>query len=88
MSERHNGYANRQTWTVSLWLCNQETHKRFVESLRGGDVYEVGESLQEYVGRMVNKSIKGDSSLAKDFVNSALSVVDWHELATMYAEEE
>lgn len=103
MEERkYNGWTNYETWCVNLWLSNDEgsyeTCRELVESALdssetddNGDVIHdrdrihlAADSLQEFV-----KELAPDlgPSMFSDMLNSALSEVDWQEIAEAFAED-
>ena len=91
MSEKYNGWSNYETWCVNLWLDNDEYSQRelrcFAEQcvedaqIDGSDkshaVYECSKMIQESVELMM-PDIEG---LFADLLNSALSEVNYYEIA-------
>lgn len=90
-TKEYNGWTNYETWLVNLWLGNEESS---VNEVRGIVRYshsrsQLAKLLKEYVEELVQMP---ESGFAADLMNSALSEVNWYELAEAYwvdeAEEE
>lgn len=103
MTEKHNGWANYNTWLVYTWMNNDEdSQKFFTEMVK--DVYTVAEDqeyftkqeeavimmaerLKEYFEDKMYFEAESMSSLMRDMLNSAISDVDWHEIASHSVED-
>lgn len=79
--EKYNGYANRESWLVSLWLANEDPLYRHAVSL-AEDEDETG--IQEYVTDMMTSGLDG---MRLDMMNAALSRVDWREVYEAFKDE-
>lgn len=84
----YNGWTNYETWCVNLWLNNEEwTYFAIREQAKETtDLYE----LAEWVRIFTENSVLYDmpiSGLGADLLNSALSEVDWYEIAEGFKEE-
>jgi len=83
----YQGWTNRATWSVSLWLNNEEgmyNHMRAITMGEGED-YEKGDELQEFVEALVGVgSLEG---LAADLLGIALEQVNWREIVEKNQEE-
>ena len=89
----HNGYTNRETWLVSLWLSNEpytyEVLTEMVKNMQGrifnsAELYEKSDELKQFVYTLCmgeNSEINGTgSSLVCDLVTNALSSVNYREI--------
>ena len=89
--KKHNGWSNYETWLVNLWFDNEEYSQSMLREfakdsircaeLRGRDrdnaVYECSKMIQNEV---VENTPELDGMFA-DLLNSALSEVNWYEIA-------
>lgn len=96
----YNGWTNRETWMVNLWLTNdQGTYNALAELVSGieSEATEFGTISREHriadalVGFVDDIIAPPDADveygLAVDLINAALGRVDWRELADNYAED-
>lgn len=80
-----NGWANHATWLVNLWLGEYNYDH---SELSGLSRYEATQALNEAVDNILTDfGTTEPSGLAADLINSALSDVDWYELADSYLED-
>lgn len=86
MTDRtYNGWANHATWLVNLWLGEYNYDP---SELSGLSRYEATQALVETVDNIVTEYEDAKlSGLAADLINSALSDVNWYELADHYIED-
>ena len=80
----YNGYANKQTWLVNLWLFDDE---EFVQQLRTLELYDAGQALEARVREMADNTVPDESSLIRDLLTSAIQQIDFHELAQLTRED-
>jgi hypothetical protein len=69
----YNGWSNRETWVVNLWLTNDEHTYNMVR----------GMSADEIEALVDDCYLTGDlhPGFMSDLINSALAHVDWREIA-------
>jgi|TARA_Y100001951_G_C11138991_1_gene182512 hypothetical protein len=82
----YNGWANRETWLVNLWLTNEpNTEKTLIEIAESNsELYEKSDQLKDFVYTLCmgeNSEINGTaSSLVCDLVTNSLDSVDYREI--------
>jgi hypothetical protein len=95
-TERYNGWKNRETWCVSLWIDNKrttyETARRMAEKFRRGgtragqeSVYPFADALKKWIEDELVPDL--GASMASDLLNTALGRVDYDEIAKHILEE-
>ena len=77
----YNGWKNHATWLVSLWLDEDG----FDESMVPDSRYDAAQTIKEWVDDLIADQ-NSTAGLAADLIASALSDVDWYELADKYIE--
>lgn len=82
-NEEYNGYPNRQTWTVNLWLTQNDTQVRILTE-EATDVYQLADSLKDMVNE--ENPLEDTSDMYKDLLQSAIDRVEWDHLARNYWE--
>lgn len=101
-NEGYNGWSNYQTWAVNLWIGNDEgTYNYWRE--QAANVWENAEPYKDIIPKIdvakrdladLLKNEISDSapdlgaSMYSDLLNSALSDVDWYEIAGHMIDEE
>lgn len=93
MSEDHtfNGWPNRETWCVNLWLTNDEGPEAMVREAVNtsrnnqpdGDRWELADYLRRWIEDDDNP-LADDATLYSDMLGHALRLVDWDYLASHY----
>ncbi len=77
---KYNGWSNRETWIVNLWLTNSECFYselcRILSSFN--KVYEQSDELERYIRLTITEL--NESSLVSDLLNTSLARVDWTEI--------
>lgn len=85
----YNGWTNKQTWLVNLWIENDEVHSIAArEALDGLEIgQETEHALRKYVEEEVLHCITDYSSLESDLLSYALAEVNWAEIVEALKEE-
>jgi hypothetical protein len=88
MTEKYNGYTNYETWCLALWLDNEQgQYQMWQERSKVLEVYELGQELKAYYQDEINPLIN-NASFYSDLLNSALSEINWREVAEKLKEDE
>lgn len=95
MSETYNGWPNRETWTVNLYLRNDKTSsdhwKERAKEVgmpadpRGVRCNKLAKEMQESMEADFDDVTAG--SIYRDLVTSALSKVDWYRISESWIDE-
>lgn len=92
MEEKHKGYSNKETYTIALWLQNDETmYNSARDILKDTDLHNnlkdyddnKAEALEEYV----QETMTYKPSLQTDLLNDALARVHWQEVVNALQDE-
>ena len=77
----YNGWVNRETWLISLWLNNDEYNYRLLSDILELNVSNSNKAkiLQEVVEDQMYDLDLG-ASLFSDLLSTSLSKVDWLEV--------
>lgn len=75
----YNGWSNRETWVVNLWLTNEECYYHELCSIiKDFDtVSEQADELEQYVRWVIDSD---DAGMASDLLSTSLGRVDWYEV--------
>lgn len=75
----YNGWTNRETWTVNLWLTSEECYYRELQDIihEFDEGHEQAEELEQYVRFTIDDY---GATMASDVLTAALSRVDWEEI--------
>lgn len=80
MTEEHNGWTNRETWLVNLWLANDEYLYATVPAIieRSASDLAAGEAICEWLHEFMTEN--GASGIASDLLRQSLARVDWRRI--------
>lgn len=99
MADRYNGWRNYETWAASLWLGNdQGTNAYWKEVAR--EAYRDAEAtgvltrkeaacadLADRLRDEIEENTPALGGLYADLLHTAVSEIDWHEVAEGYLED-
>lgn len=81
----YNGWTNKETWLVNLWLGDM-----FTEDQEAG-IEITADYIEQTVDDMVDQAMDQEAGtfngFVKDLLNCALGEIDYHEIAEHYEEE-
>ena len=78
MSDKEvNGWSNRETWLVGLWM-NDTMFEYFKDQYADGDI--ALDEVKDFVFDEIDHETRIKSGLAQDLLNHALADVNWREL--------
>jgi hypothetical protein len=88
MSDRYNGYTNRETYLVSLWLSNDETTYRYwVERGETLSASELADAMEDEFTETAELNVDRSFALL-DLLKASLGRVNWFEVAEQFLPEE
>ena len=87
-NETYNGWTNYETWNVNLWLGDEEDFRD--RAMNAEDLYQAEGALRDWVEEVAEILVPGSvegSSFVNDLFGTALSKVNWIEIAECYRDE-
>ena len=95
MDDTYNGWTNKETWLVNVWLNNDyDLYKHYISTLT--EIVEeqsvdtthnrVVDELKEIVWEIYREEHR-EFGLINDLIETSLNNVDWSRLAEHYIEE-
>lgn len=90
-NEIYNGWTNRETWLVNLWITNDEATYdtvRDIVRMANSDKAESlpCDALESFVDEM-QEDLDMKPSMFSDLITAALARVNWREIAESLGEE-
>lgn len=82
----YNGWKNKETWLVNLWLGDMLTMDQEAGNEISADYIEL--LVEDMVDGALDRGARSFSGFVIDVLNCALGEIDYHELAAHYEEEE
>ena len=89
----YNGWKNRETWLVALWLGNEpftDEHSRDIANEKT-ELYKRADTLKDFVYDLCmgeERQVNGQSAtLAVDLLNDAIETADYREIIQGLEEE-
>ena len=84
MSDTYNGWKNKETWLVNLWIGDSLT----MDQEAGFEI--TADYIEQMVDEMASALLDGPDAngFMTDLLNCALGEIDYHELASHYEEDE
>lgn len=96
----YNGWTNKETWAVALWIDNDgyaggslgvsEQADEIVKKAMPADedlLHEVTGILADWLDERITEDLGEHKGLLGDIVSTALGRVDWREIAEHYAQD-
>ena len=79
VTTEYNGWTNRETWMVNLWLTNDECYYEELRSIiKNFDTSEQPEEIEQYVHWIIDID---EASMTSDLLSTSLARVNWYEIA-------
>ena len=89
----YNGWSNRETWVINLWLDNNEHDSKYLYDLAndGRALYDQAKELEEFITEAWQDIVelqKIEASMWADLMNTAIWAVDWREIIEAHHDDE
>lgn len=81
----YNGWTNRETWCVNLWLGNEQATHSDIQNIvsESAELYQAGDAISSYVEQLLGEE-RTTATMSADLLGCALARVNWREIAEGY----
>lgn len=89
-NDTYQGWTNRETWCVALWLNNEQGLHEGARSACNTDgemLQEAAQSLEDYVNEVIEEDTDVGGKMILDLVNCALARCDFRAIAETFRED-
>ena len=87
--ETYNGWTNRETWMVALWLQNDQVRQEASDEIATRDTEhrcDREDAMRELVEELTAREHKANT-MTNDLIGAALGRVNWREIVETVAED-
>lgn len=87
MTNQYNGWTNKETWTVNVWINHYIDIPSLVKDHIGNDIAKehLADFLKDFFTEVCFPNLEG---IYKDLLHITLFKVNWVELASIYIDDE
>ncbi len=79
VATEYNGWSNRETWLVNMWLTNDRCYyDELCEIIKNFNLDEQAEELERYVRFITDTD--NSIGIVGDLLNTSLGLIDWVEV--------
>lgn len=89
--ETYQGWTNRETWCVALWLNNEQWLQEGARDACNTDgemLHEAAQTLFDFVDQMIDDLNSDLDGMTRDLINCALARCDFKSIAQTFREEQ
>jgi hypothetical protein len=80
----YNGWTNRETWLVNLWLDNDQSQRYFIMAAGALSVSDLSAALEDYYASTLPELPAG---LYADLLAGAAARINWREIAQKLSDD-
>jgi hypothetical protein len=80
----YNGWTNRETWLVNLWLDNDKSQRYFITAAGALSVSDLAAALEDYYASTLPELPAG---LYADLLAGAVARINWREIAQKLSDD-